>query len=202
MSGKSSIREMFFEECEELLEALTEGLSALENNAHDDDVINAVFRAVHSIKGGAGAFALDDLVSFAHTFETVLDQLRSKELALDPDLMRIFHKSGDQLCDLVEASRDETACDTVTRDAVIRDLEGYLGDVSEDDIAFEMTPLSFDAAPLEDLDSSSVMSDLPAMTPNTFRIRLSARHDMYAHGHEPLHIINQLFNLGTVDITL
>ena len=73
----NSIRNTFFEECEELLEALVEGLSAMEEDAGNMDVVNAVFRSVHSIKGGAGAFALDRLVSFAHAFETVMDKVRS-----------------------------------------------------------------------------------------------------------------------------
>ncbi|GGB13760.1 hypothetical protein GCM10011324_24860 [Allosediminivita pacifica] len=102
----NSIRDTFFEECEELLESLVEGLSAMETNAEDMDVVNAVFRAVHSIKGGAGAFGLDRLVNFAHTFETVMDKVRSHELAVDEKLMKLFHRSGDQLSDLVEAERD------------------------------------------------------------------------------------------------
>ena len=111
MSGAPSIRDMFFEECEELLEALVEGLAGLEASGPDAaeslDTVNAVFRAVHSIKGGAGAFGLDALVDFAHTFETVLDKVRSGSLTADADLMRLFHRSGDQLANLVEAARDE-----------------------------------------------------------------------------------------------
>ena len=48
------------------------------------ETVNAVFRAVHSIKGGAGAFGLDDLVSFAHVFETTLDCVRSNKLEPEP----------------------------------------------------------------------------------------------------------------------
>lgn len=58
MSG-NSIRDTFFEECEELLEALVEGLASMEESPDDMEIINAVFRAVHSIKGGAGAFGLE-----------------------------------------------------------------------------------------------------------------------------------------------
>ena len=55
--SRNAIRDTFFEECEELLEALVEGLSSMEADAGNMEVVNAVFRAVHSIKGGAGAFA-------------------------------------------------------------------------------------------------------------------------------------------------
>ena len=61
----AEIRASFFIECEELLEALQDGLQAMFDGARDDETVNVVFRAVHSIKGGAGAFGLDELVAFA-----------------------------------------------------------------------------------------------------------------------------------------
>ncbi len=64
MTIQSSIRDMFFEESEELLEALSEGLALMLSGQKDDETVNAVFRAVHSIKGGAGAFKLTELVAF------------------------------------------------------------------------------------------------------------------------------------------
>ena len=72
-----AIRASFFEECEELVENLHDALQLMEKGAGDGETVNMVFRAVHSIKGGAGAFGLNALVEFAHRFETVLDDLRS-----------------------------------------------------------------------------------------------------------------------------
>ena len=66
-----SILDTFFEECEELLEAMDAGLAAIEEGDQDPETVNAVFRAVHSIKGGAGAFGLDDLVAFAHNLSLI-----------------------------------------------------------------------------------------------------------------------------------
>ena len=104
MSG--SIQDTFFEECEELLEAMDEGLTAIEGGDHDPEVVNAVFRAVHSIKGGAGAFGLDELVAFAHKFETVFDEVRSNKLELDTKLIQLLLRCSDHLADLVTVSRD------------------------------------------------------------------------------------------------
>ena len=59
-------RASFFIECEELLEALQDGLEAMSDGDTDSETINIVFRAVHSIKGGAGAFGMDQLVGLAH----------------------------------------------------------------------------------------------------------------------------------------
>ena len=64
MSGadKEDIRSSLFEECEELLEATQDGLNAMADDPEDAEAINIVFRAVHSIKGGAGAFGLEAVV--------------------------------------------------------------------------------------------------------------------------------------------
>lgn len=205
MEKKPSIREMFFEEAEELLEALTEGLGELENDTQNMDVVNAVFRAVHSIKGGAGAFALDDLVDFAHKFETVMDQIRGQSLDIDSDLMRVLHKSGDQLCDLVEAARDDTAFDVDARNNTLRELEPYLDEIPDEEIAFDSLSLEFDAAPIQDLESipiETVETDLEERTKNIYFIKLETNNKLYQIGHEPLYLFDQLSELGEIDIHL
>ena len=109
----AEIRASFFIECEELLEALQDGLQEMEeaeDGSEDPETINVVFRAVHSIKGGAGAFGLEPLVRFAHRYETVLDEVRNGVLHPDSDAMKLFFLAADHLSDLVRACRDETPC--------------------------------------------------------------------------------------------
>jgi len=77
MDHMAAIRITFFQECEEQLSALEQGLMTMEEGEASSDTVNAVFRAVHSIKGRAGAFQLNELVAFAHLFETALDKVRS-----------------------------------------------------------------------------------------------------------------------------
>ena len=84
----AAIKQTFFQECEEQLAELETGLLAIESGETDEDTVNAVFRAVHSIKGGAGAFGLEDLVRFAHTFETTLDLVRSGQIQPDAGMVR------------------------------------------------------------------------------------------------------------------
>lgn len=93
----AEIRASFFIECEELLESLQDALSEMDEGSHDNETINIVFRAVHSIKGGAGAFGLDALVGFAHRYETVLDELRSGRLDVSPEAMKLFFHAADLL---------------------------------------------------------------------------------------------------------
>ncbi len=78
----------------------------MEEGDSDSETVNAVFRAVHSIKGGAGAFSLDDLVRFAHVFETALDHVRAGRLAATPEVLKIKLRAADVLADLVRAARD------------------------------------------------------------------------------------------------
>ena len=111
MDAMAEIRQTFFLECEEQLAELETGLLAIDDGDRDPETVNAVFRAVHSIKGGAGAFALDDLVSFAHVFETALDHLRAGRLDATPDLLKTMLRAADALADLVRAARDETGVD-------------------------------------------------------------------------------------------
>lgn len=105
MDAMQEIRALFLVECEEHLETLHEGLSALKRQPEDSETIAAVFRAVHSVKGGAAAFALSELVAFAHGFESTLDDLRSGRTALTPEGLAALVTSADCLADLVAAAR-------------------------------------------------------------------------------------------------
>ena len=80
MASLDQLKGTFFDECSEALQQIELGLSDLREGTASDDTINAVFRSVHSVKGGAGIFGFDNLVKFAHVFETVLDAMRSGKL--------------------------------------------------------------------------------------------------------------------------
>ncbi|WP_299929998.1 chemotaxis protein CheA [uncultured Pelagimonas sp.] len=201
----NSIRNTFFEECEELLEALVEGLAQMEETSDDMEVINAVFRSVHSIKGGAGAFALDRLVNFAHTFETVMDKVRDRELAVDEKLMALFHRSGDQLSDLVASARDDTDLDPTAESAIIKDLEGYLGaETATEEFSFSAVTLDFDGPaaielpdiPLEEAETTEEQAN----TECVFKIHFKPERTLYENGHEPLLLFDALAELGTLTV--
>lgn len=119
----NEIKEIFFQECEEQLAELETGLLALNDGDDDPETVNAVFRAVHSIKGGAGAFALDDLVGFAHVFETTLDCVRSNVLEPTKDVIKVLLKSSDVLADLTTAARDGGVVEAERCDALVVELK-------------------------------------------------------------------------------
>lgn len=164
MDTMAAIKQTFFQECEEQLAELEDGLLTIEREEGDLETINAVFRAVHSIKGGAGAFGLDDLVRFAHTFETTLDGMRSGKIEISPQIVRLMLRSADILADLVRVSRDGGSVDEVRVAQMTDELNKACGisagpaePVSAepapapaagdpDEFGFVVTPVSFDFA--------------------------------------------------------
>jgi two-component system, chemotaxis family, sensor kinase CheA len=100
------IQQIFFVECEESLASAEAGLDACRAGTHDADTVNAIFRAVHSIKGGAGAFGFAALQSYTHTFETLLSDVRDGTVALDDALISLLLRALDTLSDHVTAARE------------------------------------------------------------------------------------------------
>ncbi|SFA74902.1 two-component system, chemotaxis family, sensor kinase CheA [Poseidonocella pacifica] len=196
----NDIRETFFLECEDLLEALEEGLQDINDQsadgAVDSECINAVFRAVHSIKGGAGAFKLDELVHFAHTFETVLDEVRNGKLLPDSDVMGVFFRANDRLVDLVNAARDEEPVDPADNAAIEAELNKYAPAEEEEVDAGDYTPMGlsfdFELPDLDDLDLG------PAKTQIGYEIHFRPFDQLYGNGNDAAHLIRALSELGVV----
>lgn len=99
------IQAIFFAECEESLAAAEAGLAACKAGTQDADTVNAVFRGVHSIKGGAGAFGYVALQAFTHTFETLLSDVREETVPLTDTLIDLLLRALDTLSDHVTAAR-------------------------------------------------------------------------------------------------
>ena len=101
------IQNIFFLECEEALSQAEEGLMACQSGTADTETVNGIFRAVHSIKGGAGAFSFTLLQAFTHKFETVLSYVRDGDLPLGDWLNALMLRAFDVLADHVAAARGE-----------------------------------------------------------------------------------------------
>lgn len=107
MDPLAELKQTFFQECEELLGALEQKLQALDEGSTDSEDVNAAFRAIHSIKGGAGAFGCTELVAFAHVFEASLDHLRSGRVQIEDAPIALFLRCSDAVADLVSAARND-----------------------------------------------------------------------------------------------
>lgn len=96
----------FVIESRELLENMEDALLKVEQAPDDADLINAIFRAAHTIKGSAGLFGLDHVVTFTHNAENVLDMVRSAELHITGDLVALLLEVCDHMGVLVEHIAD------------------------------------------------------------------------------------------------
>ncbi len=151
MTTIDDLRQTFFEESAEGLEAIDAGLAELDDAIASDETVNAVFRGIHSIKGGAGVFGFTSLVDFAHVFETVLDQLRHGKLSPSPQVVEVLQRANDTLSDLVGMARAaETPPPNFDADSRSA-LKLLIGDGGEDDAG--------NAADFADMDFQPVLAE-------------------------------------------
>ncbi len=196
MTSLDQLKNTFFDECSEALQQIEHGLTDMREGHGSGDTINAVFRSVHSVKGGAGIFGFDSLVGFAHVFETVLDAMRANKLPATPDIVDVLLPANDVLTDLIAMSRAGEAIapgyGSESRAALER-LLGKTGDEADDGPA----PADF-----EGLDFMPIMAggfdDPPA--PAGYRIVFRPKPDMLKRANEPLYLIRELRKLGTLDL--
>lgn len=93
---------MFHAESIDLLDEMEDSLLIIQESGMDKEHINAIFRAVHSIKGGAGMFELEQLVHFSHIAENLLDKLRNNNITISNNIITLFLNIKDHLNDLID----------------------------------------------------------------------------------------------------
>ena len=215
----AEIRASFFIECEELLEALQDGLQMMDDGEDDPETINIVFRAVHSIKGGAGAFGLEALVRFAHRYETVLDEVRAGRMSVEPEALKVFFQAADHLSDLVRISRDGAPLPEAETAQLLSALDAFLGDAApgedaeEEVIDFQPMGLSFDLDLDEEDGAEQEAFDLSELPPppdfgaeagaggEDFVIRFTPLAELFDTGNEPALLLRNLQALGRSTVT-
>lgn len=144
------IQAIFFEECAEGLTTAETGLSAMNAGDVSAGVIAGVFRAVHSIKGGAGAFGHAALTAFSHRFENVLDEVRAGRIAPTPGVTGVMLTAFDILSDHVAAAQGTRGLpnDAAALEALDEVLEnGGAPDAAAPVAAPASTPVAADADP-------------------------------------------------------
>lgn len=169
----------FISEAQEQLASMEQLLLRLEDTPDDRDLLDALFRCAHTVKGSAGIFGLEPVVAFTHHVETLLDLLREGHVVLTPALSTLLLRCNDTIGHLVTQA-DDTPGDCAHRAALIAELQTYSG---------ASTPAVAAAAPA-----------LPAAAPGIRRWHIRARFgsDTFRNGMDPLAIVRYLDRLGTV----
>ncbi|MBY9062151.1 chemotaxis protein CheA [Sphingomonas yunnanensis] len=210
-----AIQQIFFQECEEGLAGMEGAFAALRSEQYDAETINGIFRAVHSIKGGAGAFGHERLQAYTHQYETLLDLLRSGALTLTPALTNLIVAAFDMLADHVAAARDsgESPDDAVMLARLIAAASGEEAAApapaapaaGADEIAFTPAPISlgddFDdlMAMLGDVAPAAETADAAAGAaagPQDWLVTFKPTPNALDNGGEPLLLLRELVRMG------
>lgn len=183
------------QEGRELLVAMEEALLEIEASGYSADHVNAIFRAAHTIKGSAGLFGLQLLVSFTHGVESLLDQVRNDEVELDGPMLSLLLDCGDyigSLLDAVDRGEDETDPAPELRALLLASLERYLSAPSNDTgAALTVLPEAISQGRIDVLEGDSVSSGL-------WHISLRPAGDVLRNGLDPLSFLRYLQKLGDI----
>ena len=182
----SEVQDVFFEECLEGLDVLESGLLNLDQST-DIEEISAIFRAAHSIKGGAGTFGFPEISAFTHVMETLLDEMRDGRRAIEREAVDRLLASVDVLRGMVDAAQEGVANDEEKVQEVQSGLEELLAQTADG--------------------SASASSETTAETPaadtaeqsGVWEIDFAPGPEMLKRGNEPVRIFRELGKLGELE---
>jgi len=101
--------EKYFIEARMLLQDIEESVLALETDPEDDESLNRLFRAAHTIKGSASVLGLEDIEKFTHLVESMMEKVRNHEAEMDPPLAHLVFQCRDHISELVDLAEDEVS---------------------------------------------------------------------------------------------
>lgn len=173
----------FFEESFEGVETMEQSLLKLEPGVDNAELVNTIFRAAHSIKGGSSTFGFSVVATFTHHLETLLDLVRGGKRGVDEALVDLLLRANDVVRDLLSAARDHADYDAGQAQAI----EAALCE------AVEGRPVVEAAAAAVPAEASAVEG---------WRVRFEPHGDLFLSGNDPLLILRDLAGLGEIETTL
>ena len=179
MSREELNRQAFKEEALELLGELETSLLELEEDPANDDVINRVFRAMHTIKGSGAMFGFEDIASFTHEVETVFDLARNGQISVSKELLDLTLLARDHILSMLEGEEHGLG---ERAGEVIRGLKALTPSRKESEAAPARTEAPSTCA------SNSKM--------NTWRIRFAPPKNLFMSGTNPASLLEELCEMG------
>lgn len=158
----SQFYEMFFDEADELLADMEQSLLELDVQRPDIDKLNAIFRAAHSIKGGAGTFGcFTELAHTTHLLENLLDALRNQEMTLTKEMIDVFLETKDVLADQIGAYRESRTPDEAAYARICAQLQAIAQAQNSDTGALPAPPAPPPASPPASAHTATLLTEPP-----------------------------------------
>ncbi|MFQ5470048.1 MAG: chemotaxis protein CheA [Gammaproteobacteria bacterium] len=177
----------FFEESFEGLEIMETSLLALEVGSVDENEINCIFRAAHSIKGGSATFGFTAVAEFTHAVETLLDEMRNGHRNATQEIIQILLNSVDVLRELLTATRDGTDIDSNTVAEVQNKIEAILKENGNDA-----------SAPQTAAEPTATAAGKNGLV--EWKISFRPHAHLMLNGNDPERIISELATLGDCQV--
>lgn len=188
-------KQTFIVEARELLRSMEESLLSLETAPESRGTVDDLFRSVHTIKGSAGVFDFEPIVTFTHVVENVLSGMRNEKTMADYDLIALLLSCGDHLDALVDCVAEQGADpndELLARgDALIDQLRMYAGPERNPDASSEAANMPVSLHATARASGSKVKND-------NWHISLRFGRDVLRNGMDPLSFLRYLGTLGEV----
>ncbi|TQV84174.1 chemotaxis protein CheA [Exilibacterium tricleocarpae] len=182
----SQFHQVFFEESFEGLEEMESCLMELDPSAVDGEVINSIFRAAHSIKGGSATFGFDVVADFTHVLETLLDEIRAETRGISQDDVDLFLRAVDCLRELLSQLQQGEQPDTEVAQELKAAFEKILREGGD-------TTTAVATEPEPDAGETGTQSWKIYFRPGTDTLRT---------GNEPARMLRELAALGQAQVTV
>jgi two-component system, chemotaxis family, sensor kinase CheA len=169
----------FFEESREGLDAMEAALLALDSGSTDHELVHTIFRAAHSIKGGAATFGFADVAAFTHVAESLLEEVRSGRRAVDAGLIEVLLRSVDCMRAMLERSSQGRP----VADAESEALRVELVQLVSGEIAAPAVAAASQVAPV-----------------SGWNIAFTALPHLLQTGNDPLRLFRELQQLGRLEV--
>ncbi len=183
----AEIAQLFIEESMEGLDTMESSLLELHSGEADPEVMNEIFRAAHSIKGGGATFGFIEISEFAHRVETLLDEMRQGERAVTREIVDLILQSVDCLRDMVSGLAEGSDIDTSAADALAGKFDSLLAGEEPP----EETPEQSADAPAVDSTDDEIVG---------WNIVFEPAADLFQSGNDPLRIFTELATLGDIKV--
>ncbi len=190
------ITSVFVTESREQLEAMEAALLQLEDNPDDADILGAVFRAAHTIKGGAGVIECGFLVAFTHVVESALDKLRNGEIAANTDLIALLLACSDHMGNLIGVL--ESGADAPDAD-LQAEGDGLLARLQRDWLSGAGAAQDSGHAPPAPKSEEVLASGGGVVETDCWHISLRFGPDVLKNGMDPLSFLRYLGTLGRIE---
>jgi len=169
----------FFEESREGLDAMEAALLALDSGATDHELVHTIFRAAHSIKGGAATFGFADVAAFTHVAESLLEEVRSERRAVDSGLIEVLLRSVDCMRAMLERSS----------------LGQPVADAESEALRVELVQLVSGEVAAPAVAAASLVAPVSG-----WNIAFTALPHLLQTGNDPLRLFRELQQLGRLEV--